>query len=176
MKEAAMTDTQTIKSEMRAFAQTYDYDMGYLESLVDTSPGAYDAFAAGMGMSLYRKALPLDAHFVARVATMQGEDCGPCAQLTLKMAVEAGVDRDLLALLIAQPERLPAPLRDVHGHALAVTRETFPDPERAARIRTHYGDEAFAELAVSITGSRLYPTLKRALLKSSHCERLSLDF
>lgn len=169
-------DAMTIKSELQAFAGKYHYDTGYLEALLDAAPGAYAAFAPGTEICKYRNALPLDAYFVASVATMRGEDCGPCAQLNLRMAVEAGVDRDLLAMLIEAPEKLPAPLRDVHDHAVAVTRGPAPDPEVAERIRAHYGDEAFAELAVCITGNRVFPTLKRALMRANHCEVLNLDF
>lgn len=169
-------DIPAIKTQMRAFSDAYAYDMAYMEELLDLSPGAYGALAPGIEICKYRKALPLDAFFVASVATMKGEDCGPCGQLNLRMAVEAGVDRGLLALVIEKPDRLPPHLRDVHDHAYAVTRGPVQDPDRAGRIRKHYGDEAFAELAVCITGNRIFPTLKRALMKADHCEILTVDF
>lgn len=169
-------DTATIKSQLQAFSEKYHYDTGYMEALLDAAPGAYGAFSPGADMCKYRKALPLDAYFVASIATMRGEDCGPCAQLNLRMAVEFGVERDLLATLISAPEKLPPHLKDVHDHAHAVTQGPSPDPETAERIRRHYGDEAFAELAVVITGNRVFPTLKRAMMRADHCEMLNLDF
>ncbi len=48
------------------------------------------------------------------------------------------------------------------------------DEERLDRLRTHYGQEAFAELAVTITGSQIYPTIKRALGAMTACEIVSL--
>lgn len=171
-----MTDLSAIHAQIRAFGAAYDYDTGYLTDLLAASPGAHAAFAAGMDMSSFRETLPLDAHFVARFAAMRSEDCGPCTQLTLRMAIEAGVDRSLLETLIRDPQRLPSPLRDVYEHARAVAETTTPDLTRATRILGHYGSAALAELGVCIAGSRLFPTLKRALLQAESCSILTLDF
>lgn len=171
-----MTDTTAARAALEAFGEAYQYDASYLTELLDASPGAFATFQAAQGMSQYRDALPLDAHFVARVAVTLAEDCGECGNLNLRMAVEAGVDRDLLTTLVKDPSSLSAPLRDIRDHAAGVTAGEMPDPERANRIRAHYGDSAFAELAVLITGSRIYPTVKRALLHWRKCELTTLDF
>lgn len=171
-----MTDAQSAQNELDAFAQAYSYDTGYLSQLLQTAPGAYTVFQAAQGLSTHREHLPLDAHFVARVATMQAEDCGGCTQLNLRMAVEAGVDRELLRTLLETPKRLPEPLRDIRDHAQEVARAPLPDPERAERIRRHYGDAAFGELGAVIAGCRIYPTLKRSLLRMESCPLPNLDF
>ena len=168
--------TQTQHEQLRAFADHYAYDTSYMEFMLEAAPDAFAAFAAAQGMSEHRQALPVDDHHVAHVATMQGEDCGPCAQLNLRMAVEAGVDRGLLQCLLDDPSGLPSHLRDVRDHATAVASGGDVDQERVARLRAHYGDTAFAELALSIAGCSLYPTLKRALGYGQHCEALTLDF
>jgi alkylhydroperoxidase/carboxymuconolactone decarboxylase family protein YurZ len=154
---------------LQEFKATYDYDTAYLRELAEDSPGAYDAFAQAEGMSAYRKALPLEAHYIARIATMLVEDCGPCTQLNLRMAVEAGVERSTLDLLLHSPEKLPEPLRDVRDHARAIVGEGDITPERIERLRAHYGDEGVAEIAVVVLGSRIYPTLKRAMLADQKC-------
>lgn len=170
-----MRDIQHEKAAIQAFAQQFDYDTGYLEQMLDASPGAYEAFAAAEPMSLFRRDLPLEAHFIARVAAMLGEDCGACAQLNLRMAVEAGVDRGLLAMMLEQPTALPALLGDVYRHTRDVAGHGQVDRERAARIRQGYGEAGFAELAVVIAGSRIYPAAKRALLRDEACQILSVD-
>lgn len=134
-----MTNLSETRQQIRTFGDTYQYDAGYLLALHDASPGAYAAFAAGMSMSSFRETLPLDAHYVARISAMQADDCGPCAQLNLRMAVEAGVDRALLRTLIEHPDQLSAELQDVREHALAVCRGPEQDDARADRIRAHYG-------------------------------------
>ena len=171
-----MTEIRNAQHELDAFGQAYAYDTGYLSQLLQTAPEAYAVFQAAQGLSIHREHLPLDAHFVARIASMQADDCGGCTQLNLRMAVEAGVDRELLRTLLESPERLPEPLRDVRDHALEVARAPLPDPDRAERIRRHYGDPAFAELGVVIAGCRIYPTLKRSLLRMESCPLPNLDF
>jgi hypothetical protein len=110
------------------------------------------------------------------VSTALSEDCGACAQLGLKMAVHAGVDRALLQQLLDDPSRLPGALADVSAHARSVCEGAPDDAERAARLREAYGDEGLAEIAVCIAGIRLYPTLKRALFRNDVCRKPNLDF
>ncbi len=171
-----MTSTSTSAQDFEAFGKAYDYDAGYLIQLSETSEGALAAFTAAMGLSKFREELPLDAHFVARIVAMQSEDCGPCAQLNLRLAVEAGVDRELLKTLLECPEELPAELQDVRLHTRAVIEGSPADPERYERLRARWGDAAFSELATCIAGCRLFPTMKRSLLSSAVCQTLSLDF
>ena len=171
-----MTDTETIKRGLAAFSETYDYDVSYAIELLDRSPGAFAAFAAAQPLGDYRSVLPKEAYWIAGFATMQAEDCGACAQLTLRMAIEDFMDRALLARMLEAPSSLPGPLADVYAHACAVCKGAPDHAEREARLRAAYGDTGVAELAVRIAGSRLYPTLKRALFKSSVCQEPSLDF
>ncbi len=161
---------------LRSFAAAYQYDTSYLEELLNSTKDGFEAFSAAQPLSSYRSKLPKDAHFIARIATTQGEDCGACAQLNLRMAVEAGVDKALLETYINAPETLSPILQDVHAHASAVARGEASDDGRTARLREHYGDEAFAELALAITGSRIFPSLKRALGTTTACAVLNLDF
>lgn len=167
--------TDSIRSGLAAFSAHYDYDAGYLLALLDADAQAHAAFATAMPLSRHRQHLPLDAHFVARICAMQGDDCGACTQLNVRMAVEAGVPKDLLRTLLGDPAALPADLRDVRAHALGVVAGHNADPARLGRLRARYGDAGVAELATAITGSRLYPTLKRALGMQSACALPTVD-
>lgn len=171
-----MIETAEIRAQISEFGKMYDYDAGYQTALLDASPGAYATFAAGMDMVSYREVLPLEAHYVARITMMQVEDCGACAQLNLRMAVEAGVDRDILACLVHAPDRLPLHLRDVREHVRDVAAGAPLCPNRTQRLRERYGEAGFAELAVCLTGCRIFPTLKRAMDKMTVCSELSLEF
>jgi len=166
----------TKRAELLGFGGHFDYDVSYLEQLLDEAPEAYLAFAAAQPLGHRRDGLTQEAHAVACTAVMLHDDCGACAQLNLRMAVEAGVDRGLLQTMLDQPEQLPAPLFDVFEHARQVVRGSDPDPERVSRLRQQLGAVAFGELAAAITGARLYPTLKRALGTTTTCRRPTLDF
>lgn len=167
-----MFDTPALLDEIRAFGETWEYDAGYLADLLEASPAAFEAFRAAQGMSYLADALPLDARSVASVSAMQFEDCGACAQLNVRMALAAGTERELLTTLVEHPERLPAILFDVREHVRDVCEGRAPDPDTAARLRAAYGEAGFAELAVLIAGCRIYPTVKRALLRAGTCEIL----
>ncbi len=172
---AASPDRAAIHQQLDAFASAYGYDTSYLHATLDGSRAVYERFVAAQGLSSVRQALPRDAHFIARVATMRGEDCGPCTRLNLKMALEAGVPRELLETALARPEALPGALADVWAHALATVERAPFDGERAARLRAAYGDAGVVELAATITGARIYPTMKRALGYGEVCAPVSLD-
>lgn len=172
----APADVAAARREMREFAERYGYDMSYLELLLDLSPAAHAEFSKAMGMSEHRGALPLDVHFVARVAVMLADDCGACTQLNLRMAVEAGVDRGVLATQLRAPLELPPLLRAVHEHCQRVVRGENADPAVVAELRRALGDAGFAALAVTIVGCRIYPGLKRALGQETSCSVPHLDF
>lgn len=172
-----MNDTlATRRAELQGFGAHFDYDVSYLVRLMDTAPEAYLAFAGAQPLGHRREALTAEAHAVAATAVMLHDDCGACAQLNLRMAVEVGVDRELLQTLLDRPEALPAPLHDVFEHARQVVRGSDSDPERVARLREQLGERGFGELATAIVGARLYPTMKRALGTTTTCRRPTLDF
>ena len=155
---------QTLDDYQRAidgFEDTYDYDMTYQREMLGADPDSFRVFARAQGMSTTRKHLPRDAHFVARVAAMIGERCVACAILCLRMAVEAGVDRALLAQVLEDPAGLPAELRDIRAHAIAVARDEPADAARLERLRGAFGRSGVSELAVVLAGCRLFTTVKR---------------
>ncbi|HRW54362.1 MAG TPA: hypothetical protein P5081_15935 [Phycisphaerae bacterium] len=164
-----------IRAQIAAFENAYAYDAGYQTAVLDAAPEAYAHFAAARAMISHRQHLPPDAHYVARIAMMRSDDCGACAQLNLRMAIEAGLDRDLLRRLLDAPETLPPHLIDICKHAADVARNAPPCPERTQRLRDHYGPAGFAELAVCLTGCRIFPTLKRAMDMNRACEKLTLE-
>ena len=171
-----MASTEEIQKDIEAFGQHFSYDISYLKKILLSSRVAFDAYSPVQEMSSIRESLPLDAHFVARIVTMQADDCGACTQLNLRMAVQAGVSRELLTTLLHQPEHLPARLGDVRVHVLSALGQTPPDPDRLERLTEAYGASGVSEMAVIIAGSIVYPTLKRALGMQTACEKPHLDF
>lgn len=164
-----MSDDQILHDQISDFEQHYDYDAGWMHDLLNRSAAAFAQFDSARPMTVYHDQLPTEAHYTAAITVMQAEDCGPCLELNLKLALEAGVDRAILQTLLHQPDSLPQPLSDIRRHTLSVLNGDPPDQETATRLEAHYGAAAFAELALCIVGVRIYPTLKRALLHENHC-------
>ena len=165
--------TQPTAAEHRAwlanFGEQYHYNVGYMEALLDASPAAFEAFLAGTGMANQRAHLSPEVYHVGVISALIADDCGECSQLGLLLALEEGVERDLLQTLLDAPDRLAAPLDLVSQYASEVARGNNASLETIAKLKSALGDRAFGELATSVLGVQLYPALRRALGKEVEC-------
>src|SRR5262249_11363335 len=80
-----------LRRQITAFEQTWNYDSSYIREVLDADPRALWAFSKVMGFSRYRKDVPLAVYYAAKITGTMAEDCGPCTQLAIDMAVRAGV-------------------------------------------------------------------------------------
>ena len=90
---------------LRAFARRYGYDVSYLELMLKISPSAFFKFAPLMKAAAHREAVPIDASFAAKIVGALAEDCGPCTQLVVDMALEAGMARDQVEAVLRRDPR-----------------------------------------------------------------------
>lgn len=157
------------RQALRGFGQHYDYDVSYLEELLDSSPGAFFAFEAAMPMGQYRQSVPLDLLFIAKIAAMRQQDCGPCTELGMKIAREAGVSEPVIRGALHGGQGLNDEQLDVYHYARGVAANEELDPDLLPRLQKRWGREVIAELALAIVATRLYPTLKRALGHARSC-------
>lgn len=157
------------RQTLQAFGRHFDYEVGYLLELAEASPEAFRAFEAAMGMSRVRTVAPAEAVQIAKIAGMRAQDCGPCTELCLKIAREAGVEEAVIQGALRGGNGLNAEQRDIHDYARAVALNEEMDPELLPRIEARLGKAALAEIAVNLVGVRIYPTLKRALGHAKSC-------
>jgi hypothetical protein len=166
------TNTDTLaasRQNIQAFGQHYDYDVSYLEELMDASPGAFQAFEAAMGMGRYQKSAPDELLMIAKIAAMRLQDCGPCTLLGVKMAREKGLPEALIQAALHQGKGLTPDQRDIYDYARGVTANVDLDPDLLPRLHARLGCEVVAEIALNIVSTQLYPTLKRALGHAQSC-------
>ncbi len=157
------------RQALQEFGRHFDYDVGYLLELADASPEAFRAFEAAMPMSRVQKVAPAETVQIAKIAGMRAQDCGPCTELCLKIAREAGVAEPVIQGALRGGEGLNAEQRDIHDYARAVALNEEMDPELLPRLEARLGKAALAEIAVNLVGMRIYPTLKRALGHAKSC-------
>jgi len=157
------------REALRGFGQHYDYDVSYLEELMDASSGAFKLFEDAMAMGRYQKAAPIELLALAKIAAMRQQDCGPCTELGVKMAREAKVPEEVIQGALHGGKGLNAEQLDVYQYARGVAANEELDPELLPRLQARYGKEIVAELALGIVATRLYPTLKRALGHAKSC-------
>lgn len=157
------------RQTLRDFGKHFEYDVGYLLELADASPDAFRAFEAAMPMSRVQKAASTEAVHIAKIAAMRAQDCGPCTELALKIAREAGMTEPVIQGALRGGRGLDAAQLDIHDYARAVALNEEPAPDLLPRLRARLGEAALAEIAVNIVAMRLYPTLKRALGHAKSC-------
>ena len=80
-----------LTAQIKAFETRYNYDMGYAHRLLRASRGAFIRFALFSRFALVREQVPVAPWYAARIAATLYEDCGPCTQLVVHMAAEAGL-------------------------------------------------------------------------------------
>ena len=80
--------------------RSFGYDAGYIHEVIEISRAAFFKFGLFQIMSSHRDGVPRDAWYAARIAAAISEDCGPCTQLVVDMALRAGMKGDALSALL----------------------------------------------------------------------------
>lgn len=159
--------------KLRAFERTHAYDASYLHDLLDTDVGAFMRFGFATGLGGYRKDVPVEAHVAAGLTSSMHADCGPCTQLGVGFALQAGVASSTVAAIIAgEVAALPPDAALAVRFARAVIAH---DPEAdtlRAEITRRWGPRAVLSLTYAIMVAQLYPTLKYALGHGKACTRV----
>lgn len=157
------------------FERTWNYDAGYMRDMIDVDPRAVLTFSKIQALTKYRKDVPLAAYSAAGVVAVMAEDCGPCTQLGIDMAVREGVDPAILRAVVARD--YTAMPYDV---ALAVrfTEATLQHAPQADDLREEvvrqFGKRGLISLAFAMVAARTFPTLKYALGHGKACTRLTV--
>jgi len=164
-----------IAARLSAFERRYHYDMSYLRHVLKTRLRAFLTFASVTSLSTYRDKVPLDAWYAAKLAATLHEDCGPCTQLVMRMAEEAGVSHGTLrAILQHNFATLNSDAALGLSYAEAVLTNAAELDDLRDEVRKQWGERGLVSLAFGITSSRLFPTLKRALGYAQHCSVLDV--
>lgn len=158
------------------FERAFDYDASYMREMLRLSPIALMRFMQATSLSKFRKGVPLEVWYAASLMGIVAEDCGPCTQLGVTMAERAGVDPKLIANLIAgRFDALPGPVADTARFAIATLRRSAEADELRQRVEKHFGRIGLLSIALAITTSRMYPTIKYALGYGHACQRVTVN-
>src|SRR5262249_35904003 len=152
----------------RAFLKTmgahYDYDVTYMLALLDASPAAYSKFEKLFALARHRESAPKEAVYAAKLAGALFEDCGPCTQLVVNMAREAGVKGDQIeAVLTRRAEAMTPDTALGFRFADAILRRAPKDSdwedEVRDAVRTQWGDKGVIDLTLALQVGRLFPMI-----------------
>ena len=164
-----------LRRQIADFEKHYDYDMGYAHRMLRASRGGFWRFMLFSRLAQYRDGVPPAPYFAARISTAQHEDCGPCTQLVVRMAEEAGVAASTLRALVARDyAALDADTALAARHAEAVLTHAADADALHACVRERFGERGVMTLALAIAWTRVYPTLKRGLGTAHACTRIEI--
>lgn len=163
------------RKEIDDFEAHYGYDTKFMRELLDSSPQAYQKFADMLPLARHRDVLSPDVYWVAKLATMQAQDCGDCLQLNVRMALEDGVSRQLVEKAIKKPAELPEDLQEIHQFATAVAANELREEGLIERMEKKFTKAAILELGLCIASAGLFPTIKRTLGYTRSCSLIEIE-
>jgi hypothetical protein len=164
-----------IRNRLAAFEKQWGYEMAYAREILDTDTQAFFALVKVGKIGDYRKA-PKQLYWAAKLTGVLSEDCGPCTQLLVSMALADGVDAKAVATVIASDEAaMTDEVRLGVQFAKASIAHDIAADELRDQIVAKYGKKALVAVAFAITSARIYPTLKYALGYGKACQRVLID-
>lgn len=168
--------TWLIKRKLAAFQKKYGYDVSYTRELLDVDTRAFWAFAKTQGMENYRRDVPAHVYYAVKVTGVISEDCGPCTQLGVAMAIEHGVTPKVLASILRGDVTAMADevALGVNFARASLAHDLEADTYRDEIVK-RWGKRALVSLAFALTMARVYPTLKYALGFGKACSRVVVD-
>lgn len=155
--------------------QIGDVDMSYAYHLRDVAPSWLWRFSMIKVVEGQRKLTPAGVYHAAAMAAAMVEDCGPCVQIHVNLALKDKVPGDVLRALAArQLDSVPADVALGFRYGEAVAQGVMAD-EMREQIRAKWGERGLIELAFTIATARFYPGLKRGLGFAHTCERVVVE-
>jgi hypothetical protein len=162
-----------IRRKIAAFETARGYDASYMREMLATDLGAFLKFARAVGIGTYRKDIPRDVYFAAQLTSSIDADCGPCTQLGVGFALEAGLAPATVAAIVAGDEAT-LPRDAVIGVRFAravLARDPEADVWREEIVR-RWGPRALLALAFAVLTAQMFPTIKYALGHGKACTRV----
>jgi hypothetical protein len=165
-----------ISRRLERMGRRYNYDVGYLQLLLREDFAGFLKFSGFQTMSGHRGTLPEAVFAMASIRSALREDCGPCVQLVVDMAAEAGVRPEYLrAMVSGEPAFLPEDLAMALMYVEQVLdRDPAADELREA-VTALWGEKGLISLGFAMSASKVYPTLKYALGYGKACQRVVID-
>lgn len=160
---------------LRAFSGRYGYDTSYIEKILNQSPAAFFKFAPLMKAAKHREVVPVEAAFAAKITGALAEDCGPCTQLTVDMALEAGMSKSQIEAVLRRDLRAMSPDTALaFQFADAVIRRSLDDDKYRDAVCARWGEKGVIDLAMALQLGRMFPMLKLALGFAKECRRVTV--
>jgi hypothetical protein len=151
----------------------WGYDASYMRAVLAASPASFVKFAV-LPFLVDHKAAPEAALAAAGIVGTLAEDCGPCTQIGVDMAVAKGVAPEVLRAILTGDEAgmgESAALAWRFARASLARDMAAADPLRDEIVR-RWGEKGLVAISLSLMTARMYPTLKYALGHGKACSKV----
>jgi AhpD family alkylhydroperoxidase len=146
--------------------------MDYAYRLRDILPSRLWRFAMIKVVEGPRKFTPPEVFHAAGLAAAMVEDCGPCVQIHVNLALQEKVDAATLRQLVAgKVDQAPADAALAFRYGDAIARGIMAE-ELRDQILLRWGEKGLVELAFVVATARFYPAIKRGMGYAHTCERV----
>jgi hypothetical protein len=161
-------------NQIKKLEKSFGYDASYMHEILDASPKAFWKFGLFQVMSQHRESVSREAAFAASITAARHEDCGPCTQLVVDMALRAGVAKSVLRAIVARDFSQMSADAALGVRLADATLAHEPTDELRAEVLKRFGKKGLISLAYAISSSRVYPTVKRVMGHAHTCERVTV--
>lgn len=160
---------------IEAFESRYDYDCTYMKSMLEHAPEALEVFNGFTPMAAHRKHAPLELYFAAKLTAYRYVDCGPCLQLAVRFAQEAGISNELIEALVFDKGDLTERLAKTQAFTRACLSNS-PDCESLrSELSWELGTPTMIELSLVIAAAQIFPVVKRATGHYKSCSLVTVE-
>ncbi|MEM9635256.1 MAG: hypothetical protein AAGA50_28280 [Pseudomonadota bacterium] len=154
----------------------YDYDVRYMQDILNTDLKAFLKFMGFQMMSSHAGNLPSGPLFAARIRAIIWDDCGPCTQLVVNMALEAKVSPDIVRAIVDKDlNKLPEDIELVVRFTELVLAHDPEADELRDEILALWGRNGLTAIGFNISSCRVYPALKYTLGYGQACNRILVN-
>lgn len=170
-----MFDEKQSLEMLEGFQAHYDYDTSYMKEMLQVNPKAFETFQNFLPMASFVEKTPKEVIYVVKLTSMKNEDCGQCLQLNVDMAIEAGVDKEIIKeVIFNEGKNLPKELKEVYDFTLAVGNNEEIDSNIYDKINKKYSRDIMTEIALAIASTKIFPTIKRVMNDFHSCSVIQL--
>jgi alkylhydroperoxidase family enzyme len=153
----------------------FGYDASYMHRLADADMAAFFKFSVVSGL-VSQGAVPAEAAAAAALVGTLTEDCGPCVQISVDLALKRGADpRALRAVLAGDESAMGSDAALGYRFARATLAKDLKQADACREeIVRRWGEKGLAALSLSLVASRMYPTLKYAMGYGRACSTIEV--
>jgi hypothetical protein len=153
----------------------FGYDASYLHELVDADPATAIRFSVVTGL-VPRRHAPAEAVAAAGLVGVLVEDCGPCTQISIDLALAGGARPEAIRAILAGDEAAMGPDAALGYRFARASLARDLEAADAARdaVIARWGRRGLIALAMALTTARMYPTLKYAMGHGRACSKVTV--